>query len=104
MEQIKHRALTYSLLAHIRSKGQLVGGLVEVFTPLIKRVLSRLNEKGVFSGKSITEIKAEADGHYGIDFPIPVLRTILGKIAMEINTPGEQHFRLFQDDSFQIKN
>lgn len=104
MDKIKDRALTYSLLAHIRSKGQLVSGPISVFTPLIKRTLSKLNERGIFSGKSITEIKVESDASYGIDFPIPVLRTILAAIAREVNTETERRFELFQDDSFQIKN
>jgi hypothetical protein len=104
MDKIKDRALTYSLLAHIRGKGQLVAGPINVFAPLIKRTLAKLNEKGVFSGKSITEIKTEADTLYGIDFPIPALRTILASIAREINTDAERKFELFQDDSFQIKN
>lgn len=104
MEKIKERALTYSLLAHIRSKGQLVSGPISVFSPLIKRTLSKLNESGIFSGKSITEIKVEADASYGIDFPIPVLRTILAAIAREVNTETERRFELFQDDSYQIKN
>lgn len=104
MDRIKDRALTYSLLAHIRSKGQLVSGPISVFIPLIKRTLSKLNEKGIFSGKSIMEIKLAADSSYGIDFPIPVLRTILAAIAREINTPSERKFQLFQDDAFQIRN
>ena len=104
MSKIQERALTYSLLAHIRSKGQLLNGPIELFVPLIKRTLSKLNEKGVYSGKSILEIKNEADALYSIDFPIPVLRTILSKIANEVNSNGEKHFDLFQDNSFQIKN
>ncbi len=104
MKQTEQRALTYSLLAHIRNKGQLVAGPVQIFVPLIKRVLSRLNEKGIYSGKSITEIKQEADSLYSIDFPIPVLRTILSKIAKEINSNGNKYFELFQDDSFQIRD
>lgn len=104
MDKIKDRALTYSLLAHIRSKGKLVSGPIGIFVPLIKRTLSKLNENNVFSGKSITEIKNLSDSLYSIDFPIPVLRTILFSIAKEINTDNEKHFELFQDDSFQIKN
>lgn len=100
----KDRAVTYGLLAHIRSQGQLVSGPVNVFTPLIKHALSRLNNTGIFSGKSITEIKSIATGLYGIDFPIPALRTILASIAKDINTPKETKFLLFQDDSFQIKD
>ena len=104
MEKIKERALTYSLLAHIRTKGQLVSGPIEVFIPLIKRVLSKLNEKGIFSGKSIMEIKEEADRLYSIDFPIPVLRSILSRIADQTNSKTNRYFELFQDDSFQIRN
>jgi hypothetical protein len=100
----KDRAITYSLLAHIRSQGQLAEGPLSVFTPLIKRTLSSLNQKEIYSGKSITEIKIEADTLYKIDFPIPVLRTILTKIAHEINSDQDVRFQLFQDDSFQIKN
>lgn len=104
MDKIKQRALTYSLLAHVRGKGNLVGGPIQVFVPLIKRTLSKLNEKGVFSGKSIVEIKTLADELYAIDFPIPVLRTILTSIAKEVNSKSEKKFSLFQDDAFQIKN
>jgi hypothetical protein len=104
MGKMKERALTYSLLAHIRTKGLLVSGPIEVFIPLIKRALSKLNEQGIFSGKNIIEIKGEADRLYSIDFPIPVLRSILSRIAIQINTPTDRHFELFQDDSFQIKN
>lgn len=104
MDRIKDRAITYSLLAHIRGKGQLVSGPISVFIPLIKRTLSKLNERGIFSGKSIMEIKTDADAAYGIDFPIPVLRTVLAAIAREINSSSERKFELFQDDAFQIKN
>lgn len=104
MEKMKERALTYSLLAHIRTKGQLVRGPIEVFIPIIKRALSKLNEKGIYSGKSITEIKEEADRLYSIDFPIPVLRSILSRIANQVNNLTDRYFELFQDDSFQIKN
>ena len=104
MDKIKQRALTYSLLAHVRGKGNLVGGPIQVFVPLIKRTLSKLNDNGVFSGKSIVEIKTLADELYAIDFPIPVLRTILTSIAKEVNTGTERKFSLFQDDAFQIQN
>ena len=85
MDKTRNRALTYSLLAHIRSKGQLVSGPIEIFVPLVKRALSKLNESGKFSGESIIEIKNECNDLYSIDFPIPVLRTILFSIAKEIN-------------------
>ena len=100
----KQRAITYSVLSLIRSKGELVEGPIDVFVPLIKRVLSRLNEKETFSGQSIVEIKSLTDSLYGIDFPISVLEKILKKIANEINTGEDVKFIINQDKSFQIKN
>jgi hypothetical protein len=104
MDKTRNRALTYSLLAHIRSKGQLVSGPIEIFVPLVKRALSKLNESGKFSGESIIEIKNECNELYSIDFPIPVLRTILFSIAKEINVNDKIVFNLHQDDSFQLIN
>jgi len=103
-EKVKQRALTYSLLAHIRGKANLISGPIQVFIPLLKRTLSKLNESGTFSGKSVMEIKNLADSMYGLDFPVPVLRKILANIAAEINSDTDKRFLLFQDDAFQIKN
>jgi len=100
----KQRALTYSVLSYIRSKGDLVEGPIDIFVPLIKRALSKMHEEGTYSGASIAEIKTIADSLYAIDFPIPVLETILKKIAKEINTEKEIKFILNQDRSFQITN
>jgi hypothetical protein len=104
MSKSKERALTYSLLAHIREEGKLISGPLDMFAPLVKRVLAKMNEKGVFSGKSLLEIKEYSEKIYGIDFPIPVLEQILRKIAEEINTEDEVKFILNKDKSFQIKN
>jgi hypothetical protein len=67
----KERAITYSLLAHIRNKGTLIKGPLDIFKPLVQRVISLLNNKGVYSGKSTMEIKNEFDKNYNIDIPIP---------------------------------
>jgi len=104
MSKSKERALTYSLLAHIREEGKLISGPLDMFAPLVKRVLAKMNEKGVFSGKSLLEIKEYSEEIYGIDFPTPVLEQILKKIAKEINTEDEVKFILNKDKSFQIKN
>jgi hypothetical protein len=98
----KQKALTYSLLAHIRTTSSLVKGPLDIFVPLIKRVISKMNEENIFSGKSISEIKVYSDKLYNIDFPIPVIEKILKKIANEINTGENTYFQLYQDKSFAI--
>ena len=60
----KNKAITYSLLAHIRNTGTLVKGPIDIFIPLIKRALSILNSRNIFQGKSLLEIKALTDELY----------------------------------------
>lgn len=100
----ENRATTYSLLAHIRNSGTLIKGPIDPFIPLIKRVLYKLNSKGILSGKSIKEIHEVATELYGIDFPLPVLKTILQQIAKGVNTEEQTNFELYQDGSFVLKN
>ena len=99
----KERAITYSLLAHIRNTGTLAKGPIDIFIPLIKRALSKMNSLGIFEGKSILEIKNTADELYFIDFPIPVLKKILIEISKEVNTTEKTHFILYNDGAFSIK-
>jgi hypothetical protein len=99
----KEKAITYSLLAHIRNSGTLAKGPIDIFTPLIKRVLSKMNIDGVFQGKSISEIKERANKLYKIDFPIPVLKKILQEICKEVNTDEMTYFVIHKDNSFSIK-
>ncbi|SNR67045.1 hypothetical protein [Lutibacter flavus] len=98
----KERAITYSLLSHIRNNGTLAKGPIDIFIPLIKRTLSKMNMEGIFKGKSILEIKTVSEKLYQIDFPIPVLKKILTEICNEINTDEIQHFILYQDGSFAL--
>jgi hypothetical protein len=98
----KERAITYSLLAHIRNTGTLAKGPIDIFIPLIKRALSKMNSNGVFQGKSVLEIKNVADELYYIDFPIPVLKKILIEICKEVNTEEKTHFVLYKDGAFSI--
>ncbi len=98
----KDRALTYSILAHIRNSGDLAKGPLDIFIPLIKRTLSFMNKKNIYSGKSIIEIKEYADKMYSLDFPIPVLKTILQQISSEINTPEKTYFTIYKDNAFSI--
>lgn len=100
----ENKAITYSLLAHVRNSGTLIKGPVDAFVPLIKRSLYKLNSKGILSGKSIKEIHDISTELYSIDFPLPVLKTILQQIASEVNIDGQQNFQLFQDGAFSLKN
>ncbi|WBX67901.1 hypothetical protein PG910_07125 [Tenacibaculum dicentrarchi] len=98
----KEKAITYSLLTHIRNSGTLAKGPIDIFIPLIKRTLSKMNSKGVFKGKSLLEIKNTANELYCIEFPIPVLKKILTEISKEINTDDTIHFILYQDGAFSL--
>ncbi len=102
MNKEKDRAITYSLLAHIRNTGTLAKGPIDIFIPLIKRALSILNSQGIFKGKSILEIKNRTDQLYNIDFPVPVLKKILDEICKEINTVDSTHFTIYVDGAFSI--
>jgi predicted nucleic acid-binding protein len=100
------RAITYGVLAHIRnSGGQLARGPIDVFVPLVKRILHFLNsEQTQYKGESINEIRLLIEERYGIDFPLPVLKNVLQKLVKEINSDSEVVFELFQDGAFWIKN
>lgn len=100
----ENKAITYSLLAHVRNSGTLIKGPIDPFVPLIKRSLYKLNSKGVLSGKSIKEIHDISTELYSIDFPLPVLKTILHQIAAEVNVEDQLNFQLFQDGAFSLKN
>lgn len=99
----ENKAITYSLLAHIRNSGTLMKGPVDVFVPLIKRTLNQINSKGILKGESILEIQNEANQMYSIDFPIPVLKIILHQIANEVNINDELNFTINKDNSFILK-
>ena len=95
------RALTYSLLAHINNYGNLAKGQLDIFIPVVKKSLQVLSSASVLpKGESIQEIGDAIFEHFGIDFPLPVLRNILKIIAKEINTPEKKVFEVFNDDGF----
>lgn len=100
----ENKAVTYSLLAHVRNSGTLIKGPIDPFIPLIKRSLYKLNSRGILSGKSIKEIHDISTELYAIDFPLPVLKTILQQIASEVNSDELVNFQLFQDGAFSLKN
>ncbi len=98
----KNKAITYSLLTHIRNNGNIAKGPFDIFIPLLKKAISSLNSKGIYQGANISEIKVEADKLYSLDFPIPVIRKILFQISKEINTDEKVNFVIHKDDSFVI--
>lgn len=103
--QITKKAVTYSLLAHIKNSGILSEGSLDVFIPLVKKGLHYMNiNKLQYKGANISEIKYVIEEQYAIDMPLPVLRSILQKLAKEINTEAEIIFILNNDDSFWIKD
>lgn len=102
---MKNKIITYSLLAHIRNNSgnkNSIKGSLDIFIPLIKRVLAKFNSKGIVKGKNISEIKVFVDEEYGLDFPIPVLTFILTQISKEVNTETENKFVIYKDNSFSI--
>ena len=103
---ITKRAITYSVLAHIKNSGGLLAeGPLDVFMPLVKKCLHYLNaEQNQYKGAHTNEIRAEIEKQYGIDFPLPVLKSILQKLAKEINSDKEKIFELYQDGAFWIKD
>lgn len=106
MNDITKRAIAYSVLAHIKNSGGLLAeGPIDVFVPLVKKSLHYLNvNQNQYKGANINEIRAEIEKQYGIDFPLPVLKSILKKLANEINSETEKVFELYQDGAFWIKN
>ena len=99
-----NKAITFSLLAHVRNTGTLIKGPVDVFVPLVKRILFLLNSKGVTKGDSIIEIRDCFYKTYFIDIPLPVLRGLLMRISGEKDNSGETIFQLFQDNAFIIRD
>lgn len=96
------KIVTYSLLAHIRNKGTLIRDLLDVFLPLVKSALSNMNNRGIFSGKTILEIKDEIYDLFALDMPLPVLKSIIEKLKTELNSTEEVKFIVHKDSSFDL--
>jgi len=98
------KAVTYGLLAHIRNSGTFIKGPIDVFIPLVKRLLYKLNSEGITKGESLMEIKNQFDKVYQIDMPVPVLLNILKIIEAEFSGDSNRRFVLYKDKAFQINN
>ena len=105
MDKSVKKAITYSLLAHIRNSGTLSKGPLDIFVPIAKKTLHFMNyHKGQYKGESIMEIHDVILENYVIDIPIPTLRSILTIISNEINSQEERVFILNNDNSFWLKD
>ena len=99
------RVTTYSLLAHINeSSGTGIQDLSDIFIPLVKTSLAKMNRGYVTKGDSLIEIKDFVDKQYKLDIPIPFLKKLLKRISDEMNIDGKEHVKIFNDGAFIIKN
>ena len=100
---INRLTLTYSLLAQIKETSSNEStSLIDLFIPMVKQSISDFcEENGVLLCENIADIKSQLKKTFLIDIPIPVLRTILGQIEMEIN--DKNLFQVFSDGSCIIK-
>lgn len=98
------RAVAYSFLAHMQTKGTLVNGPLDIFVPLVKNALCILYPEGTaIRGENISEISKNIKNRFEIDIPYPVLLNILKILAKELNQNGREDFRIFNDGSFWIE-
>lgn len=94
-----NKIITYSLLAHINNHNKGIKDFGDIFLPLIKRVLAKMNANGITKGL-IHDIKEASDKTYAFDIPYSFLLKLLKKIAFEINSSPENDFTIHHDKSF----
>jgi hypothetical protein len=98
------RIVTYSLLAHINNNNIGIRDFNDIYEPLIKRVLSRMNREGNNRGKSLLEIKNMIYENYFLDMPYPILSKIIKSISLNQNKNDEVNFQYFDDGSYIISD
>lgn len=102
--QSQKRAIAYSFLAHAHNSGTFAEGPLDIFIPIVKHALSELYPDGNVKGANISELAIDLDERFNLDFPIPVLRLIMTKIAkIENSKSGIQDIVLFNDGAFIIR-
>ncbi len=101
--QSQKRAIAYSFLAHAHNNGTFSDGPLDIFTPIVKHALSELYPEGNVKGANISELAKDLDERFNLEFPFPVLRLILAKIAKEVNSKsGIEDIVLYDDGAFII--
>ncbi len=99
----QNKIAAYGLLAHINDSQSGIKNLNDIFEPLIKRVLSKMNSNGLTKGV-IDDIKNNVDKEYSLDIPYPILRAIVKRISNKINSKNDGEFVFHDDGSFIVKN
>jgi hypothetical protein len=92
----------FSLLAHINDNNIGLKSFDDIFIPLIKSALCKLNQSGIKSGQSISEIKNIIDTMFFLDIPIPLLKKFLLSISNEVIKNPDSQFVIHKDGSFQM--
>ena len=101
---VDKRIAAFSLLAHINDNEVGITSFEDIFLPLVKSSLCKMNKEGVKSGKSIMEIKQQVDQIFSLDIPIPILKSLLFKISDEVKYQKDEDFLLHKDGAFQMTN
>lgn len=102
---MNNRLVTFSFLAQINDNSSSIKNFNDIFIPLIKVGLCRMNNDGLKDGKSISEIKKYVDNSFGLDIPIPLLSSLLHEIASQVNEENEENvFSIHADGSFLMIN
>jgi hypothetical protein len=96
------KIVAFSLLAHINDNNIGIKSFNDIYIPIVKSALCRMNMDGIKSGESIMEIKKNVDKVFSLDIPISILRNLLISISNEIETDSENQFILHKDGAFQM--
>lgn len=96
------KVVAFSLLAHINDNNIGLNSFQDIFIPIVKSSLCKMNLEGVKSGQSITEVKDQVDRVFALDIPIPILRDLLQTISSEVSNDPESQFVLHKDGAFQM--
>ena len=96
------KVAAFSLLAHINDNNIGLRNFEDIFIPLVKSSLCKMNNNGVKSGQSISEIKEQVDKSFSLDIPIPILKNLLRSISTEVEKDPESQFILYKDGGFQM--
>lgn len=102
--QSKKRAIAYSFLAHAHNLGTFAKGPLDIFIPIVQHALFELYPEGSAKGANVSELADAIEERFNLEFPIPVLKLIMGIIAKNVNSKsGVDDIVLYNDGAFDIK-